>query len=689
MSHGRRHTSRQSAAEQEHTSERMSRIREHSVSVSSLETNEASSDHIAALKTPEYEFESPEKPQPPPVVDPTLLLQQFANMMKMSQMKDESDREFRHQQQQEAKERFERELQEKQQQREWECKRHQELMAAQETQKSLEAERLVQERERHRELMESQEAQKIVEHERRTAEYARKDEATAASRKEDRIYRRLQDQRKDKLQALGSFKMGKDLTLYLSKFEKIMSDCGESKALWVDELYPRLPEILCGRIDRLSSVGKSYDNVKSVILDSVGETVMHFGAKLLSFTSESFKSMSADEFVECLSKVIKGMLYKSETVEQCIFTLIKILAVHHIPQSGKEFLETRNPKDIEEFTEAYAGWLNTRQQGNYFYPVSAVAHKPKFNNSSGVIVTCFKCNKPGHRSFECRTRGFGSSNSQSYNSNSTQSNYNSRSQSNSSQEVRTSTAQDGVNNNSVNSVNTPIVSRTFTRNAPYNAAPRRPIRCYTCMQEGHISVYCPTRRTERTTTAVNFDITNRKKNNVIQGQINGVSTSILVDSGADYGLVASSLVKPEQYLGRDCIVTGIHGDPKRYELAECEFTVKGRTVRKRVVVDGSGEPPQWSILPVDLADPGDYLLVGQIMVDGNISVLTRAQALSQERLANDDDAIVTPLLDNDDDVLFDSSDDGRMIEEGESDSYVEHDEESALNGIDVASPSEE
>ncbi len=97
MSRDRRHTSRQSAAEQEYTSERMSRLRERSVSVSSLETNEASSDRIAALKTPEYEFESPEKPQPSPVVDPTLLLQQFANMMKMSQMKDESDREFRQQ----------------------------------------------------------------------------------------------------------------------------------------------------------------------------------------------------------------------------------------------------------------------------------------------------------------------------------------------------------------------------------------------------------------------------------------------------------------------------------------------------------------------------------------------------------------------------------------------------------------
>ncbi len=49
------------------------------------------------------------------------------------------------------------------------------------------------------------------------------------SRKEDREYRKLQDNRKDKLLALGTYKSGRDLSLFLAKFEKVMAACKEPK----------------------------------------------------------------------------------------------------------------------------------------------------------------------------------------------------------------------------------------------------------------------------------------------------------------------------------------------------------------------------------------------------------------------------------------------------------------------------
>ncbi len=106
------------------------------------------------------------------------------------------------------------------------------------------------------------------------------------------------------LLTLGTYESGRDLSLFFAKFEKVMADCKEPKNNWLTDLYPKLPEVLCARIDNLPDEQKNYDQVKIVLLQSVGETVGKFGAKFLSLTIStcllmSTLNMSAEQSREC------------------------------------------------------------------------------------------------------------------------------------------------------------------------------------------------------------------------------------------------------------------------------------------------------------------------------------------------------------------------------------------------------
>ncbi len=81
-----------------------------------------------------------------------------------------------------------------------------------------------------------------------------------------------------------------------------------------------------------------------MILESVGETAANNVIKFLSYTTEQFKSLNANEFVENVTRTVRGMFTKCITVEQCVFQLVRSVARAHLPHSGRTFLDAiRNP----------------------------------------------------------------------------------------------------------------------------------------------------------------------------------------------------------------------------------------------------------------------------------------------------------------------------------------------------------
>ncbi len=129
--------------------------------------------------------------------------------------------------------------------------------------------------------MEHLETMKTMEHERRMEGEKRKEEIQEdkAKRREELEELRRKEDREYKLQdnsyllTLGTYKSGRDLSLFLAKFEKVMADCKEPKNNWLTNLYPKLTEVLCARFDNLPDEQKNYDHVKIVLLQSLGKTV--------------------------------------------------------------------------------------------------------------------------------------------------------------------------------------------------------------------------------------------------------------------------------------------------------------------------------------------------------------------------------------------------------------------------------
>ncbi len=92
---------------------------------------------------------------------------------------------------------------------------------------------------------------------------------------------------------------------------------------------------------------------------------------------------------------------------------------------------------------------------------------------------------------------------------------------------------------------------------------------------------------------------------MVRGKVNGKEVCILVDTGADYGLVPRAVV-PENAV--DCgerLISGVHGDSVLHKCTKSVFEVAGLTLEREVVIDDSRDGSLVNcILPLDLTGGG-------------------------------------------------------------------------------------
>ncbi len=121
-----------------------------------------------------------------------------------------------------------------------------------------------------------------------------RDERTRLNKEEERKYRKKQDELKDRWMSFSSFKEGDDLNAFLARFEQhVMKSCEVEEDLRTTNLYSRLNITLCSRMKPMLDGGAEYGVVKTLLLESVGATVVTYGKKLYEVTTESVKAMTA------------------------------------------------------------------------------------------------------------------------------------------------------------------------------------------------------------------------------------------------------------------------------------------------------------------------------------------------------------------------------------------------------------
>ncbi len=133
------------------------------------------------------------------------------------------------------------------------------------------------------------------------------------------------------------------------------------------------------------------------------------------------------------------------------------------------------------------------------------------------------------------------------------------------------------------------------------------------------------------------------KKNVVKGKVSGVDVEILIDSGADYGMVPKSLVSKDAYCGEQCYISGVNKGTVLYELAEVYFELAGVKLRKKVIVDERDKPSPWCLLPLDLGDVGELQVYLNVLHGGNVSIMTHSQHRKEAALKNEKDVVIKTL----------------------------------------------
>ncbi len=438
-----------------------------------------------------------------------------------------------------------------------------------------------QERERHR-LAEERflDRREEEEQKRREEEETRRQLDDVRRRDDRREETRVREKREllnERLKGLGMYKDGSELSTYLSKFERIMRMGDVSKEVWGERLYPKLSEGLCKRMDKDLDSGSGYEIIKKGLLKAVGETAITYGNVLLSANSDMFKSMTAGGIVDWLVRVTGGMFRECKSVDDCAVAAALAVLRRVLPESGKVFIDAKKVSQWGELRDSMEDWMSGRMPGNYFRSlgsepassggrgykggVSTLGSSVKAQgnvvggNSGGVrssfgggyTVKCYNCGELGHRAFECRKEKAGS----------------------------TSTA-------------------------------RVPV-CYTCGKSGHKSPECKSKGTVarvKTKPPTKLSVLRHSKlgvsGNVAVGEVNGVRTEVLIDSGAELAAVPRALVPEGIKWESDVLVRGYGGVEKLCKSFIGDFVIGGYRKCVRTVVDESEVEGVACLIPFSL-----------------------------------------------------------------------------------------
>ncbi len=417
------------------------------------------------------------------------------------------------------------------------------------------------------------------------------------------------------LKGLGNFKEGSQLMGYLSKFERVMADCQIGEDSWVERLFAHLPDRLCNRVAGMRDDGRAYKDIKSALLQAVGETPRTYGHLLFEDRSESLKSKSATEIVEFIERMCQGMFANCKTVSDCIAALAAAYTHRVLPMTGRCYFESRDVVTMADLRDAWELWLSGRQKGNFYRPLvsgngsgSSGSGSNKGGSSNGVFggygsggISCFACGGKGHRSFECpkKSNELGS----------------------------------GGTSGSPSVIGTGI-------------------KCFTCGKEGHKSPDCPSKKVGGSVKR-NFQLrkvsvvrAGGRSGSIVKGKVNEVVCSILLDTGAEIAMVPRSVV------GDDCIdcgdvrVAGAVGEPVVFRSTKVVFEIAGRCVSRLSIVDNNERSDSLCIFPVDLSNAEEVEWVSKAVIESKakcessvngeftnkVNMLTRAQAAVEREL---------------------------------------------------------
>ncbi len=291
-----------------------------------------------------------------------------------------------------------------------------------------------------------------------------------------------------------------------------------------------------------------------------------------------------------------------------------------LPQNGKTFLELRKIGNWGALREALEDWLSGRQRGNYYKPLGAGDGQFPRNSSgysgggsrttgengeksgerySGYQLKCFNCGVAGHRSTECPNKS----------------------------------------------------SSGNSGRAGQGSYTPRSLMCFNCGKMGHRSVDCSQKKVgpavkEVPVGKVSKIVMGVQKGNVAWGCVNGVRSKVLIDSGAEVGVVPRSLVTSDNVECGKVHIADVHGRTSVHESTVVNYELGGIKFSKLAVIEERVGEDVMCIVPFDVLNSEEVEAFrralsetkGSSDVAADVKVVTRSQArelAELERCEND------------------------------------------------------
>ena len=307
---------------------------------------------------------------------------------------------------------------------------------------------------------------------------------------------------------------GEDVEEFLATSERKLKAGDVPKREWVSVIAAKLGGKVGNTWQDLCSGGEEYDEVKAGLLRTYGYTPKLAGELFYDCKSDAIRGLSADQVYGRGVQLIRRIVAPQKLVPEAEFNLLKPWVWSVVPKQARLVIDARKVTNAEDLIGALQDYLvmeGERKEGK-----AAV-----FGRSSGDvgsrIVTCFKCGKVGHKSFDCEAVGNG---------------------------LSLQPASGGSSS----------VGLGFSSYL-------KGVTCFVCGLEGHKSPQCPNKNLKVKAEPKEVPRMKRLKGHsnrdtYVEMEVNGQVVSVLLDSGAAITVVPSSMVAQAQYTGESVELRG-------------------------------------------------------------------------------------------------------------------------------------
>ncbi len=270
------------------------------------------------------------------------------------------------------------------------------------------------------------------------------------------------------------------------------------------------------------------------------------GSKLFNSWVKDASGKSVREVVWSGTLVLERLFSGCESVYDCIIEIMKALLRQVLSETEQAVLDSKMIKckqDLIEAGDAIDAIMDGKKLGHKkdlsnskHFGTSNSGYR-HYTNPHPAQITCFKCNRQGHRAKDCRSR--------------------------------------------------------FPQQRPYPGytSYTQP-KCFTCDQLGHKSPGCPKNmkddqpknnnqlvmKNSRGDKKVNVVVLD-EHNNVVEAAVNGKEVTVILDMGAQISVVPASLVESTQYLDELVTIQGVSHDKIVADVATVAFKIGNTLVQ--------------------------------------------------------------------------------------------------------------